>query len=176
MSNSNFKTLVHYVCDRCTDDPTKLGATKLNKILWMSDVLAYVSMGQPITEEHYIKRQFGPVAQTMQPTLENLQQEQSLSIRDDPSSLLTLYLSLKEPDISGFTAEQISLIDKVISWVVNKHSATSISDFSHAFLAWQVASIGEDIPHSAVYASFPKEIDEHDISWAKETIKDRLGT
>jgi hypothetical protein len=28
-----FKSLVHYVCWRCMDDPSKLGSVKLNKIL-----------------------------------------------------------------------------------------------------------------------------------------------
>ena len=172
MRDPKFKKLVHYICNRCTDSPVQLGATKLNKILWISDLFAYIDMGQPITEERYIKKQYGPVAETMRSTLENLQQEQSLLIRNGTFPTPTLYFSMKEPDISDFTSNQISLVDRVIGWVVNEHSAVSISEFTHKHYAWNIASIGEHIPHHAVFASSSAEIDEHDISWAKRTIKD----
>lgn len=37
-----FKALVHYICWK-VEDPRQLGATKLNKILWFSDVLTYLN-------------------------------------------------------------------------------------------------------------------------------------
>ena len=36
MDQEKFDALVHYICARC-EDPTSLGATKLNKIMWYSD-------------------------------------------------------------------------------------------------------------------------------------------
>ena len=38
------KTLVHYICDRAPN-PRRLGATKLNKILFFSDMEAYLTLG-----------------------------------------------------------------------------------------------------------------------------------
>ena len=38
-----------------------LGSIKLNKVLWFSDITAYLHLGEPITGETYLKRQFGPV-------------------------------------------------------------------------------------------------------------------
>lgn len=37
-----FKALVHYICWK-VEDPRQLGATKLNNILWFSDVLTYLN-------------------------------------------------------------------------------------------------------------------------------------
>ena len=41
--------LILYVAEKCQDDP-KFGATKLNKILWWADFLAYAQHGTPITQ------------------------------------------------------------------------------------------------------------------------------
>jgi hypothetical protein len=41
------KELILYISQKCADD-TKFGATKLNKILYFSDFLAYASMAHPL--------------------------------------------------------------------------------------------------------------------------------
>jgi len=176
MTDTKFKNLVHYICYYCEDEPAKLGATKLNKILWLSDVFSYVRTGCPITEERYIKLPYGPAPQTIDDALKSLQQEQHILVRNRAYPQPTLFIALDKPKLSGFSAEQISLVDSIINWVVNEHSATSISQFSHDFDAWQVASLGEEIPHYAVFSSFPGAIAQQDINWAKETINNRLGT
>ena len=52
--------VTHYVIKRC--DPAKLGATKLNKVLWFADVIYYRRHGRTITaSDNYVKQQFGPV-------------------------------------------------------------------------------------------------------------------
>src|SRR5260370_28750131 len=76
-----FKSLVHYICWTCAD-PTKLGAVKLNKVLWRADFRAYLELGQPVTGATYVKRQFGPVPSDILPTLRELEAEGNLSIRD----------------------------------------------------------------------------------------------
>ena len=58
---AKFKSAVHYICDKASSDPSVLGAIKLNKVLWYSDVINYLITGKPITGETYIKRQHGPV-------------------------------------------------------------------------------------------------------------------
>jgi hypothetical protein len=57
-----FKMLVHYAC-ASVDDPSKLGAVKLNKIVWFSDVFAFQELGDSITGATYIKEKFGPIPQ-----------------------------------------------------------------------------------------------------------------
>lgn len=170
MSDSKFKTLVHYVCARSEENFGDLGSVKLNKILWLSDLIAYASSGEPITSETYIKRQHGPVPKTILSTLKELEAEGCLIFRKSKGMVPTRYISLKDPDISDFSPEQISLIDSVINEVVDGHSATSISDFSHTHDAWQMAKIGEEIPHHTCFVSPPGEIDENDIAWANEVL------
>src|SRR5437660_6974881 len=47
-----YKELVLYICQKCATDQ-KFGATKLNKILYFSDFLAYAELGEPITGFEY---------------------------------------------------------------------------------------------------------------------------
>ena len=60
LDQRKLKALIHYICYQC-HDPSVLGATNLNKILWYSDVIAFARAGASITGETYVKQQFGPV-------------------------------------------------------------------------------------------------------------------
>lgn len=173
--DDKFKDLVHYVCFKC-ENPSKMGATKLNKVLWYSDVLAYLDFGKSITEETYLKRQFGPVPSHILKALEALQDEGRVFIRDTtvfgfPSSQ---YHSLRDPDESVFTERERGLIDSVVSQVCDGHTARSVSLLSHN-RAWDAADIGETIPHFAAFMSRYGELDEHDVAWARDKIEQRAA-
>ena len=53
---AKFKSAVHYICDKASSDPSVLGAIKLNKVLWYSDLINYLITGKPITGETYIEK------------------------------------------------------------------------------------------------------------------------
>ena len=59
VQESKLACLIHYIVWKCSD-PTLLGATKLNKVLWYADAFAYMERGTPITGVTYVKRPFGP--------------------------------------------------------------------------------------------------------------------
>ena len=166
MPNEKFKALVHYVCDRC-DDPSALGAIKLNKILWFSDVLSYLNFGKMITQETYKKRQFGPVPSHILQTLEELSKEGKIHVRDVLQYGLKKreYHCLVKADSSVFEEYELDLIDNVINDVCYKHTAMTISDLSHD-KPWEAARIGEEIPPFAIFMRHYGEIDEHDMEWA----------
>src|SRR5258707_6058665 len=79
-----FKALVHYVCWSRKDDTSKLGSTKLNKILWLSDFVKYYRSGASITGARYVKRQFGPVPRAIMPVLAELESEGAVFTREVP--------------------------------------------------------------------------------------------
>ena len=54
--NDKFKTLVHYIISKCTDNSIKLTTAKLNEILWQVDRAAYRDLGKSITNAKYFKR------------------------------------------------------------------------------------------------------------------------
>lgn len=164
------KTLVHYICYQC-HDPSVLGAIKLNKILWYSEVIAFGRSGDSLTGETYVKQQFGPVPRHVLGIIEDLKAEGALVTREVEfyGKLKKKYIALKKPDITMFTADEISLVDSVIDVVCHKHTASSISMASHDAI-WKLAEIGEEIPLYAALASELGEITEHDVKWAKRVL------
>ena len=142
-----FKSLVHYVCWKC-QDPTKLGATKLNKVLWFADVESFVAAGQPLTGAKYVKQQFGPVPAPILPTLRALEHEAKIAIREVEyfGRPKREFFALEKPDLTMFTADEISLVDQIIEIICDHHTAGSISEATHDAI-WQIAAIGEEIPY-----------------------------
>lgn len=126
--------------------PANLGAIKLNKILWFSDVLSFMNWGSSITDERYIKRQFGPVPAHILSVLDDLQTDGTLVVKDVNYYGHTKkeYMPVQNIDYSSLTQDELSLVDSIINQICNGHTATSISDFSHNTI-WEMALIGEEI-------------------------------
>ena len=171
-NRDKFKQLVQYICSRC-DDPTELGSTKLNKILWYADYHAYYFFNEAITGAKYVKRQFGPVPPAILQVLKELQEEGFLAIRNTEhfGHEKKEFFALRPADLSLFTAREISVVDKAIEYVCKRHTAKSISEETHDDI-WEMAQIGEEIPYYTVFASQLGEITEHEIEWAKALIEE----
>lgn len=167
-NREKLKALVHYVIAR-TENRAELGSIKLNKVLWLSDLTSYVLTGSPITGERYIKQQFGPVAASMVGILNELQSEKKIVVRETEAfgNPKTDYISLIDPaKISEqFSGEEISLVERARELVCEHHTAMSISDASHDII-WELAEIGEEIPHAAVFASRLDGVTKEDVRWA----------
>lgn len=165
------KELTHYICWKAGDDPSKLGATKLNKALWFSDSFAYRMSGRSITNSTYIKRQYGPVPKRILPVLNDLHREGKVLIRESPyySYVKRDYIALTSATPSVFSEQELWIIDHVIDWVCQEHTASSISEFSHDNI-WEAAEEGEEIPMYAALGAFDGEITEEDKEWASRII------
>lgn len=169
--NQKFKTAVHYVCSRCTD-PSKLGATKLNKVLWYADAIAYIAEGKSITGSKYKKLQHGPVPAEIRQTVRALQAEGKLMVgqSDHYGYPKRDYISLTEPNLDDLEKHEIDLLHMVIDFVCDRNTATSISQMSHD-LVWEAAAMGEEIPLNALLAALPGEITDTDKQWADKVIR-----
>ena len=162
--------LMHYIIWKCKD-PTLLGAVKLNKILWYSDIFTYLEKGRSVTEVTYIKRQFGPVPNPRDfiEASEKLKNEGKIAITEGIyyGKPHRQFVALKLPDISVFSSEEISIVDIMIEEICQKHTASSISKLSHDII-WESADIGEEIPLCTAFAARFGEINEDDIQWARK--------
>lgn len=167
-NKAKFKSLVHYICDKCSPDPSVLGAVKLNKVLWFSDILMYMNHGQSITGERYVKRERGPVPSHILTALRELEKSGKLLVRDVPffGFQKKEYISLKAADSDVFDEQERDLIDAVIDQICNGHTAKSVSELTHNQV-WDAAEIGDEIPYHAAFAMRSGEIDEDDMAWAK---------
>lgn len=171
---SKFKNLVHYIIQIC-DDPTKLGATKLNKVLWYVDTYAYRKLGKSISgETDYIKRQFGPVPRNIIDTLKELQIEKKIRIREREHYGYTQqeFVSLVELKENVFNERERKIIQDQLQIICDNHTAKSISEFSHDMI-WDAAQLGEEIPIKAVLGKMPGVVSESKIAWANSIIEKR---
>lgn len=164
-----FKRLVHYVCHRC-GDPRKLGAVKLNKILWFSEMFTFERTGLTLTGETYVKRQRGPAPKHVLAVLDELESENQLCIREPESQYEPrMFFAKQRPDLAGFTPDDISVIDALIAEICENHTAASISDATHDAI-YELAQMGEEIPPYAFLASRMAEIGDQDLRWAQQEL------
>jgi len=173
MIDSKFKALVHYVCEQCIEQPVGLGKHKLNQILWNSEVATFALLGQAMTTESYIRRQFGPANPNTDMALRKLQDEGRLLVRrrthaGHPRYLL---LSLKEA-VHPFNHEQINLVDRVIDWIVHDHVASIVRVLTEN-KTWTKFEIGQEIPHFAIFSTHRAEITEDTVQMARNVSRFR---
>lgn len=151
--DKKFAELILYISDRSELDPY-FGATKLNKILFFSELSFFAKHERSITEQEYIKRDFGPVPRDMSATLKQLQVEKALAVKeiDFEGYKQKKPLALRKADLSLFSAEEIDVVNRVIDKLRN-HTATDVSELSHQTVGWELAKFGEVIPLSTVLIS-----------------------
>lgn len=160
MTDSKFKALVHYICEQCVEAPVKLGMRRLNAILWNSDLAAYTMLGEALTEQIYVRRQFGPASAHTETALLALQNEGKVLVRRNthPGHPRFLILSLQSPAHS-FGHDQINLVDRVIDWIIHDHVASAVRVFAENN-TWKKAEIGQEVPHCMIYSTKRAEIRE----------------
>ena len=172
---NKFVATVHYVCNKASD-PSVLGAVKLNKVLWYSDVMQYMVTGEAITGEEYVKRQHGPVPRHIVQAVDRLVAERKVARGkvDYYGFVKSEYISLAEPDLSLFTPDEVARIDEAFEHVCLKNTAKSISEETHG-VVWQLAGMGEVIPYATVFASAEGEVSEEDVLWASSAVQAHLA-
>lgn len=166
-----FKSLVHYVCEKASGKSSVLGAIKLNKVLWYSDVVAYKVLGRSITGEVYVKRQYGPVPKHVLSAIDALVADGKIARGkvDHFGFVKNEYIAIEDCSVSQFSADEIKLIDEAFEHVCVNHTARSVSEETHDII-WQIAQMGEVMPYEAVFASTAGEIDETDLAWANKEL------
>jgi Protein of unknown function (DUF4065) len=153
-NEARYRELVLYICQKCANDP-KFGATKLNKILYFSDFLAYATLGEPITGFEYQRLPNGPAPRRMLPMRDEMIKRRDLGFQTvhlKGGRTLHRAVNLRDPNLNVLTAEQIALVDRIIGelWDLD---AEEVSDLSHRMMGWKVADLNETIPYETVFIS-----------------------
>jgi len=146
-----------YVFAKCA--PSDLGAVKLHKVLYYTDMFHYLSEGHPMTGSVYRKRSFGPTCDQLLPALRELSNQDKIEIHevDFFSYKKKEYHVVGTPDVSRLSFQEQSFIDAVIKVVCEENSAKSISEISHTAV-WQAAEMGEVLPYNSAYHIFPNQV------------------
>ena len=152
-----FKELILYIANRLALHP-KFGATKLNKILFYSDFIAYAKLGKSITGEKYQKLPKGPAPKYLVPVRNEMDSKDIIYYPKETLSGIQHRIAPKRSaDLRKFTPEQISIVDQVIDLLKDKDTE-EVSELSHFFIGWKIVKEGEEIPYETVFLRDPKDI------------------
>lgn len=167
-TRERLQELMLFIADRCEDDPN-FGVTKLNKILYYCDFLAFAKLGEPITGISYNKLPFGPVPTAAQIVRDKMRQDGEIVITQEGSVSFRLsrVVPVREANLSLFTGPQVALIDSVIE-AVEGANARRLTDITHGN-AWKVLSYNDVVPYEFVFIS-DDPYTEADIARADELV------
>lgn len=167
-----FDRLILYICAK-VENPANLGAVKLHKILWFSDLVSFARFGRSIAGDTFIKMPQGPFSVHVDKGIKRLERSKRLVHRQMPvyNRIQRQFFALTEPDLNGFTPEEVSIIDEMITAIALGHTASSISAVSHDRI-WEVARLHETIPLNTIFSSDLADAEESTILWARNAIDD----
>jgi uncharacterized phage-associated protein len=161
---------VHFICSTCTA-ADRLGATKLNKILYYADMISFAESGRSITGATYVKRQRGPVPKEILRALNNLKNNKRIETREVSvfDFVRREFEAIGDTDLTVFASSEIEILSRMIRVVCN-HSAEEISDISHT-IVWQSADMGEVLPYETFLVSYLGDINDDELQQAVGIIK-----
>jgi uncharacterized phage-associated protein len=158
VNRRKLKNLILYISAVCGDD-VHWGAIKLNKVLHKADFGFFEAHRESITNSNYIALEQGPAPNAMVPIIRELVETGRLAIQKRGRQKRPV--ALADPDLSLFTAEQISVVDKAIEEL--RHlTAKEASDNTHDAIGWIAARAKAKatkksvvIPYESVFISAP---------------------
>lgn len=150
------KAMVHYVTRHYAMSPEKLGAVKLHKVLWYTEVAAVRKTGEPIAGETFIKHKFGPFSKHLEDIVDELRRGGELHVRKGQDEFEpTEYVGKGTPDKLALSDEQWRILERTMEAIVEGHSASSISDRSHDEV-WEATELYEPMSLDAAALHFVK--------------------
>lgn len=154
--------LILYISQKCANQGN-FGKTKLCKILHFADSTSFMFGDEPITGWEYVRMPYGPYPNNIESEFESMCDSGLLHMQ--PISEMPGYprqkpVNLKEPDLTIFSAQEISIVDHTIERFENL-TGTELSELSHGG-AWRFAVQGEVIPYETFFLDLseltPEEI------------------
>jgi hypothetical protein len=168
--DKKLRELVLYISERSINDDS-FGLTKLNKLLFFADFLAYLNFGKPITGQEYFRLRTGPAPRNWLPIRRQMLADGEIRLKQAqfygfPQDKV---IPLREPNLEEFSSKEIALIDKIVETHRGK-TASEISDESHEFVGWQLAKDEETIPYQ-VARLMRRPLNENELKHAKSLEK-----
>jgi len=169
---TKLRELIVYLAKRSSDDP-RFGRVKLAKLLFFCDFGAYAEFGEPITGACYRKKPHGPLADEELLALRDLKDSKAIDIEEVGVYMYKQkrIVAKREPRIDWLTPAQHTLIEEVLKrhW---EDDATDLSNLSHTFPGWGLASLNEVIPYHTVFIAREAPT-QADIDWAEDIVRER---
>jgi len=152
---------------------TRLGKTKLMKLLYFADFDHYEQYEEPITGARYRKLPHGPVPDDAMIAIEELEQSGRITRKDVVAEgyLQHRYETDERVDLSAFSPTEVDVLNQVAHrWAA--HSAKQIEAATHGEAPWIAVGQNEVIPyHLAHYRNNfgAMDLDDEDVAGSTDT-------
>jgi len=158
-----FKEVLLYILNKIGAKPN-IGESVLYKLLYFIDFDYYEKYEEQLIGATYIKNHYGPTPVEFKKIVNDMISKKEIIKVESKyfDYLQTKYLPLKKPKLAILKANEIELIDDVLSRLSNK-SAKEISDYSHQDVPWLSTRDGGDIIkyESVFYRTAPYSVREY---------------
>jgi hypothetical protein len=168
LNKDKLDAAIHYVIAHVAS-PSNLGAVKLNKVLWFTDLELMYKAGRTLCGETFIKMPQGPWGTHVNKALKRL--EQTGAITEGERSYFGYrqrqFFSLRRPNIvgSGLTPDEIDVLSRMIESICLGRTASSISEVTHNDI-WHRTRDRGVMPASCVFECLLISPSEEDLKWA----------
>lgn len=137
LNSEKYKAVLHYIISKC-GVKNNVGRVVINKLLYFSDFNFYELYETSLTGERYVKFKNGFVLTNFLELKEELVKEGK--IKENKQFEQYSYSSLKEPDVSILSENEINVINDVID-TISDMNAKEISDYLHGDLLGKLQKI-----------------------------------
>jgi transcriptional regulator with XRE-family HTH domain len=153
LKKDKFKQVLLYILDKC-GAKANVGETVIYKLLYFSDFNYYELFEDYLTGASYRKSSFGPAPCDFQEIIQEMIDEDQLKkvTMDYYGKPQKKYLPLVDSDVNAWnwSAREKEVVDKVIERL-STMDATTISDYSHGDIPWEVTSDKDIIDYDTVF-------------------------
>lgn len=166
-NDSKLKELILYIAEKSESDQ-HFGRTKLNKLLFYADFVAYGETGKSITGHEYQKLGNGPVLRKFLPITDEMKANMDCSEQEKRhfGYKQKRLIALREPDLSVFSGVEIAIVEDILKRL-QPYGAKDVSELSHHFIGWEVFEVGGTIPYSTVFVS-RRELTESEKEYGRK--------
>lgn len=141
------------------------GKTKLNKVAFFSDFIAYLMFGKSITGHEYMRLPEGPAPRKLLLVMPAFRKpsepDPDIAVRahDYYGRSVERPLALRAPNTKKFSPEEVQLVETLVKQYWGKN-AREMSDKSHKFIGWALTDDRGTIPYVSALVGWRKPTDE----------------
>ncbi len=149
-----FKEVLLYILNKVGSKPN-IGETVLYKLLYFIDFDFYERCEEQLIGATYVKNHYGPTPVEFREIVDEMIDKEIIKVKsryfDYPQSK---YLPLRKADLSKLKANEIEVIDKVLSRLSDMN-ANQISEYSHGDVPWLTTEDSAVIEYESVFYRTP---------------------
>jgi len=151
--NEKFKQMYFYILRHFKDGIPK---TKLAKLLYLADFSYFYDNLIPMSGVRYVRRDYGPVADTFFELTDDLYDKGKINIKPLDYALLIIPTTIEQEDTLLYN-EEMQLLDKICAYWKDRRT-NEIVNFTHEQKPWKMCRDGEYIPYSLIIQEEPNHV------------------